>query len=106
MYKRQEENKNLEAQKKAELEIKQENCKLAKSKLATFVNGGRMSKINDKGEREFLSDADIAKGRVDAKNEVDKYCNWHAIAMINLASGGVSTPPFCAQINGVRHSWH
>lgn len=34
-----------------------------------------MSKINDKGEREFLSDADIAKGRVDAKNEVDKYCN-------------------------------
>lgn len=70
-----EENKKLEAQKKAELEIKQENCKLAKSKLATFVNGGRMSKINDKGEREFLSDADIAKGRVDAKNEVDKYCN-------------------------------
>lgn len=70
-----EESKKQEAQKKAELDIKQENCKLAKSKLATFVNGGRISKINDKGEREFLGDADIAKGRVDAQLDVDKYCN-------------------------------
>lgn len=70
-----EDQKKADAQKKAELEIKQENCKIAKSNLATFTNGGRITKTDEKGERTYLSDADIAKGRVDAQSEVEKHCN-------------------------------
>lgn len=70
-----EELKKIEAQKKAEAEVKAENCKVAKSNLATFNNGGRISRTNEKGEREYYSDAEIAKGRVESQAEVDKYCN-------------------------------
>lgn len=70
-----EELKKKEAQKKVELEIKAENCKNARASLATYVNGGRITKTDEKGERVYLSDADIAKGRVDGQADVDKYCN-------------------------------
>jgi hypothetical protein len=70
-----EELKKKEAQKKAELDIKAENCKSARMSLATYTNGGRLTKTDEKGERAYLSDADIAKGRVDAQSEVDKNCN-------------------------------
>ena len=70
-----EELKKIEAQKKAEVEVKAENCKVAKSNLATFKNGGRITRTNEKGEREYYSDADIAKGRVESQAEVDKHCN-------------------------------
>jgi hypothetical protein len=70
-----EENKKVEAQKKAELEIKQENCKNAKSRLATYTNGGRITKTDENGQKVFLGDVDIAKGRVDAQSDVDTHCN-------------------------------
>lgn len=67
--------KKQEAQKKAELEIKQENCKNAKSRLATYTNGGRITKTDENGQKAFLSDADIAKARVEAQSDVDAHCN-------------------------------
>ncbi|MGB4812254.1 MAG: DUF4124 domain-containing protein [Methylophilaceae bacterium] len=67
--------KKAEAQKKAETEIKAENCKNAKSRLATYSNGGRIAKTDEKGERTFLSDADIAKGKVEAQSDVDNHCS-------------------------------
>jgi hypothetical protein len=70
-----EELKKKEAQKKVEADIKAENCKNARASLATYTNGGRLTKTDEKGQREYLSDADIAKGRVDAQSEVDKNCN-------------------------------
>ena len=70
-----EELKKKEAQKKAESEIKAENCKNARVSLATYKNGGRITKTDEKGERVYLGDADIAKGRVDAQAEVDQYCD-------------------------------
>ncbi|HNZ56664.1 MAG TPA: DUF4124 domain-containing protein [Methylophilaceae bacterium] len=70
-----EESKKQEAQKKAELEIKQENCKNAKSRLATYTNGGRITKTDENGQKVFLGDADIAKARVEAQSDVDTHCN-------------------------------
>lgn len=70
-----EELKKIEAQKKAELEVKAENCKVAKSNLATYTNGGRITRTNEKGEREYYTDAEIAKGRVESQAEVEKHCN-------------------------------
>ncbi len=67
--------KKKEAQKKVEQEIKAENCKNSRSSLATYTNGGRITRTNEKGEREYLSDADIAKNRVEAQSQVDQYCN-------------------------------
>ncbi|HSI43566.1 MAG TPA: DUF4124 domain-containing protein [Methylotenera sp.] len=60
---------------KAESEkIKQENCKTAQNQLTTYTAGGRMTRINEKGEREYLSDADIASAKGAAQADVEKYC--------------------------------
>ncbi|PKO46413.1 MAG: DUF4124 domain-containing protein [Betaproteobacteria bacterium HGW-Betaproteobacteria-22] len=67
--------KKIDEQKQAELKLKQENCRVAKSNLITFTNGGRISQVNDKGEREFLGDAEIARGKADAERDVAKYCD-------------------------------
>jgi hypothetical protein len=66
--------KKADEVKQAELQLKQENCKGAKSNLATYTNGGRIAKTNENGQKQFLSDADISKGKADAQKDVDKYC--------------------------------
>lgn len=70
-----EELKKIEAQKKVEAEVKAENCKTAKSNLATYTNGGRITKTDENGQRSYLSDAEIAKGRINAQDEVERHCN-------------------------------
>ena len=70
-----EEQKKAEASKREELKIKQENCAVAKRNLATYNNGGRISTTDEKGERTYLGDDDIAKGRADSQRDVEKYCN-------------------------------
>lgn len=58
----------------AELKQKQENCTTARANLANYNQGGRIYKMNEKGEREYLGDADLAAGLENAQMEVDKYC--------------------------------
>lgn len=57
-----------------ELKRKQENCTTARANLANMQQGGRVYKMNEKGEREYLGDADMAAGVEQAQAEVDKYC--------------------------------
>ena len=66
--------KKAEEENQANLKIKQENCKAAKANLATFINGGRIAKTNEKGEKHFLSDADISQGKAQAQKDVDQNC--------------------------------
>ncbi len=66
--------KKAEEENQANLKIKQENCKAAKANLATFINGGRIAKTNEKGEKYYLGDADIAQGKADGQRDVDQYC--------------------------------
>lgn len=66
--------KRDEEQRKAELETKQANCLASKQNLATFTNGGRISKTDENGNKHFLGDADIDQGRADAQKDVEKYC--------------------------------
>lgn len=54
--------------------IKQENCKAAKNQLTNYTVGGRLTKINEKGEREYMSDADIASAKGAAQVDIEKYC--------------------------------
>ncbi|MEQ1488517.1 MAG: DUF4124 domain-containing protein [Methylotenera sp.] len=66
--------KKADEAKQAELKVKEENCKISKSNLATYANGGRISKTNENGERSYLGDKDIAEGKVQAQKDVDKFC--------------------------------
>lgn len=62
-------------EKEAQAKIKAENCKFAKSNFETYVQGGRVIKVNEKGEREYLDDAALKKGADKSRAEVSKYCN-------------------------------
>jgi hypothetical protein len=64
-----------EAAVKAERDkTKAENCEKAKGNFNTYKQGGRISRMNNDGERELLDDQEIDKGLVDAQKEVDEYC--------------------------------
>ncbi len=66
--------KEDELKSQAELKIKQENCKSAKSHLAIYNLGGKIANINEKGEKYYLKDADISQAKADAQSKVDEYC--------------------------------
>ncbi len=70
-----EQQKKLDEAKQAELKLKDDNCKSSKSNLALYSNGGRIVKTNEKGEREYLGDADITKAKADSQKDVEKYCD-------------------------------
>jgi hypothetical protein len=70
-----EEEKRAEESKAADLQAKQANCKAAQSNLKTYNEGGRIMRRNEKGEREYLKDEDLAKGKEAAQADVEKYCD-------------------------------
>ncbi|MCU0803619.1 MAG: DUF4124 domain-containing protein [Burkholderiales bacterium] len=57
-----------------ESRLKQENCTRAKQQLASLDSGMRQMRINDKGEREFLDDAQIEAQKADARRAVSEWC--------------------------------
>lgn len=61
--------------KAAELKFRQESCMIARTNVKTYSDGGRLVKTNEKGEREYLGDADIQKAKADAQSDVEKYCD-------------------------------
>ncbi|MDI1307934.1 MAG: DUF4124 domain-containing protein [Methylotenera sp.] len=67
--------KQDEEQKKAELETKQASCSIAKQNFGTYNNGGRISKTDENGNRQYLSEADIEQGKADAQKDIEKYCD-------------------------------
>lgn len=69
-----EEEKKKAEQKEAELQIKQQNCTTAKAAMQNYQQGGRIYKMNEKGEREYENGASIAKGLEQAKKDVEQYC--------------------------------
>lgn len=67
--------KRAEAEKQAELKYRQENCAIARKNLAAYGNGGRIATTDDKGERRYLGDDEIMKGKADAQRDVEKFCD-------------------------------
>jgi hypothetical protein len=67
--------KNNKKEKEAQAKLKDENCKAAKSNLASYQQGGRVYKMNEKGEREYMDDAGLKAGAEKAQKEVSEYCN-------------------------------
>jgi hypothetical protein len=59
----------------ANLKIKQQNCATARANLNTFEQGGRISRMNEQGEREYFDDAGLAREAEKARKEVAEFCS-------------------------------
>ena len=64
--------KQEEAAQKAKLA--EERCTQARSALQQFTEGGRLMKYNEKGERVYMDDEEIAKGLQKARQETEQAC--------------------------------
>lgn len=67
----------IEAQKKQQAELaktKAANCSAAKSNYQTYIQGGRIYRTNEKGEREVLGDEQIQQGVAKAQQEINENC--------------------------------
>jgi hypothetical protein len=75
--KRQEDTqKEREMQAKAEqdAQIKRENCARAQDVLRTMESGQRIARVDSKGERYYLDDAQIAQETAKARESVQQWC--------------------------------
>ncbi|MEO8006204.1 MAG: DUF4124 domain-containing protein [Betaproteobacteria bacterium] len=54
---------------------KKTNCDAAKAQLANLQAGGRITRNNAKGEREFLSDAEVSQEIERGKKAAASWCN-------------------------------
>ena len=61
-------------QKSAEAQRKEENCRNARERLTQYEIGGRQTRINEKGERYFLEDAQIEQEKARARTDVAQSC--------------------------------
>ena len=53
---------------------REENCRRMRVQYQTFVDGGRLIKYNDKGEREMLDDDQIAAEREKVRLGMEDAC--------------------------------
>jgi hypothetical protein len=52
----------------------EQRCAAARSNYQMFQDGGRIVQMNDKGEREYLTDEQIEAQREKARRDVDEAC--------------------------------
>jgi hypothetical protein len=64
-----------EAKKQGQARDRAENCKRAKATLANLQIGGRVARIDEKGERVLLDDQQIIQETARAQEEVAALCN-------------------------------
>lgn len=67
--------KKNKQEKEAQAKLKAENCKAAQANMETYKQGGRVYRTNEKGEREYMDDADLKQGMAKAQDEINEYCN-------------------------------
>lgn len=67
--------KKNKQEKEAQAKLKEENCKAAKANHESYAQGGRVYKMNERGEREYMSDKELKEGAEKTQNEINEYCN-------------------------------
>jgi len=67
--------KNNKQEKELQAKLKEDNCRAAKANHEAYTQGGRVSKMNEKGEREYLGDKELKEGAEKTQAEIDEYCN-------------------------------
>jgi hypothetical protein len=69
-------NKQQDEEKKlAEAKNKEQACKAARARLAQFEQGGRIYRVNEKGEREYYGDKEIDAEIQNAKDDIAANCS-------------------------------
>ena len=63
-----------EKKKAAEAAEKKQNCDRARAQLRALQDGGRVTHVNNQGEREYMSDAQVAQAIESGKKTVDSWC--------------------------------
>lgn len=63
-----------DAEKLAQAKVKEDNCRNARTQLVTIESGVRQARVNEKGERIFLEDAQIEQEKARARSAVDQWC--------------------------------
>lgn len=66
--------KKTEELKQAQQRIRDNNCQSARINMQT-LQIGRVARVDEKGEKYYLDDAQIAKELAQAKKDVDEWCN-------------------------------
>jgi hypothetical protein len=61
-------------QKSAEAQAREASCRNARQRLSNFEIGGRISQIDDKGERYYMEDAQIETEKARARADVSQFC--------------------------------
>lgn len=61
--------------KAAEAAERKQNCETARAQLKNLQSGGRITRANAQGEREYLNDAQIAQEIERGKKSVASWCN-------------------------------
>jgi hypothetical protein len=65
----------ISEQKSAETQAKEQNCRNARERLAQYDIGGRISRINEKGERYYVDDEQRELERSRARADIAQSCN-------------------------------
>lgn len=63
-----------EEEKAAYAKAEAERCESAKAAYQQYAMGGRIAKLNDKGEKEFLGDAEIDAARERSRAQMEQLC--------------------------------
>lgn len=61
--------------KQAEQKVRTDNCRTAQANLRTYEFGGRISRVDEKGEKVYLNDSEIKQKTDEAMQEVNKWCD-------------------------------
>lgn len=67
--------KRNKEEKEAQAKDKQLRCSAARANYQSYSQGGRIYRMNEKGEREYLGDQDLSQGTAQAQLEIQQYCN-------------------------------
>ncbi len=70
----EEEKAKKDATAEQQTKVKQQHCNQARAHLATLQAGGRIARVNEKGEREFLDDKNIEAASAEAKKAIAESC--------------------------------
>ncbi len=60
--------------KSAEAQAKEANCRNAKQRLAQYEIGGRITQVDEKGERYYMEDSQIEAAKTKARADVSQFC--------------------------------
>ncbi len=66
--------KKMKQEKEAQAKAKEKNCTAAKANLETYKQGGRLAKVNEKGERSYMDDKAIKAGQDEARAQMEEFC--------------------------------